>query len=244
MSNQLPEFNLPQSGDSPIETNNQTAPQVNANPEVDATNDGKGGEQEVKIDPNAQAIYNIYRDEGFINSEDEFGGTFEALRDTLIKESRTREDAILTSLVGSTADFAQPLLEVILNKGADLNKEEFFNLVNSLQDPSYDKNNLNSEAFLTDYYSSNLGWSEEDIQDRIDKLKDTNRLDAEATSLFERYEATKKKAVDDTVQSARDSRQNRNQQLADYNAGIQNAFRSNYVPDKARTLQKEFMTGA
>lgn len=231
--NNLPEFNLP--GDDSPETSNQT----NETPTTDSVEQST----EVQIDPNAKAIFDIYRDEGFITSE-EFGGTYDSLREVLLKETQQLEDNVFKAIVESPPDFARPLVEMVLTKGNTLTKEELLEFASSLQEPSYSEDNLPSEQFLSNYYKTELGWDDDDINSRLEDLKDKEKLEDEAKRLFKKQNQETTTRQQAKLEEIRQQREQQKAQAQQFITNFTSTITENYQKPKAQKLYNEFTTGA
>jgi hypothetical protein len=224
--NNLPEFNLP--GDDSPKVEDQTPAKE---------------ETKIEADPNAQAIFNIYRDEGFIKTE-EFDGTYDGLRQALLQETQTLEDNVFNAIVESPPEFAKPVVDLVLSKGQDLTKEELFEFVDTLRQVDITEDNLQPEQFLTKYYKENMGWDDEDINDRLETLKDKEKLEAEAKMLFKRQNETTLANNQAKLEEARQQRETVKQQQKEFITDLSSSLSSSYQRPKAQKLYNEFMTGS
>lgn len=228
--NNLPDFDLP--GDD--------SPQTNDTPQEQ---DQTGVEEQQVADPNAQAIFDIYRDEGFITTE-EFDGTFEGLKKTLVEETRNLEDAVFQSVVGAAPDFAKPLVELVLAKGNDLSQDELLEVFNAVQQPEFTEDNLPSEQFLQKYYTEELGWEADEVEDRIERLKDSEKLEKEAKNLFKKWSSGRQQMVQDKLEQTRAEKEQARIQQEQFTNSLNSILQESYQRPKAQKLYNEFYSGS
>lgn len=230
--NNLPDFDLP--GDD--------SPESNVQPPV--TEEVIEETPTIEVDPNAKAIFDIYRDEGFLTvDEKEFDGTYEGLRNALVKESQQLENTVFNAIVKSPPDFAQPIVELVLTKGQDLTKEELLEFVNTLQDSPYSEDNLPAEDFLKNYYKKELDWDDEDIEDRIENLKDKEALDTEAKKLFKKWDTARNSQSQQKLEEARQAKEQAKIQGEQFINNLSSTLLESYQKPKAQQLYNEFSTG-
>jgi hypothetical protein len=189
--------------------------------EVDSPEETPEQEEEIlEGDPNAIAVYQLYKDKGLLTVEDPFDGKFETLETLLEKQRATEQENLFSQLVGMAPQWASPLVEVLLNEGENLDKEAFQKLFDIAQPVEYDQESLkeevNAEKFLKDYYMNVLGDEEEDAEDKIDLLRDKNKLSREAQNIFKVDYGNRQKTIDKAVEDSRENKIIREQQVQQY----------------------------
>ena len=141
----------------------------------------------VDTDDNAVAAFNYYKDNNFLTIDHEFDGTFDSLKEALDKQAQVS----LVSAIQNFPPFLQPIIEYATLKD-DVTPEEVANFLMQYQPPSFTEQDLQNDNDLAENYLTNSlkaeGLDDEEIEDRIDYLKDRNQLAKESIRQFRQQE--------------------------------------------------------
>ena len=165
----------------------------------------------IDTDDNAVAAFNYYKDNNFLTIDHEFDGTFDSLKEALDKQAQV-------SLVGAIQNFPpflQPIIEYATLKD-DVTPEEVANFLMQYQPPSFTEQDLQSDTDLAENYLTNSlkaeGLDDEEIEDRIDYLKDRNQLAKESIRQFRKDEQVRQQEMDGQLEQIRQQEQVEQQQ--------------------------------
>lgn len=198
-------------------------------------------------DDNAIAAYQYYVDNGLLAGEYEFDGTFDSLMTGLSKQLETYQEQVYNNLINSSPEFARPLIELSLLKGENFTLDEMMEVLNVVKPSEYTMDSLKEEdiavSYLTELYKSE-GYSEDEIEDKIDFLKDRDLLAKEATSIFKKESKYKgdfvKSKVDSVKQEIADEEQRQQRLVQDFANEIKGA---KWSAGKQKQVFDEFTTG-
>jgi hypothetical protein len=211
--------------------------------ETDSTEKDYGDD----ADDNAIAAYQYYVDNGLLTDEYEFDGTFDSLMTGLSKQLETYQHQVYDNLINSSPEFARPLIELSLLKGENFTMDEMMEVLNAVKPSEYTMDSLKEEgvavSYLTELYKSE-GYSDDEIEDKIDFLKDRDLLAKEATSIFKKESKYKgdfvKSKVDSVKQEIADEEQRQQRLVQDFANEIKGA---KWSASKQKQVFDEFTTG-
>jgi hypothetical protein len=197
----------------------------------------------VDTDDNAVAAFNYYKDNNFITIDHEFDGTFDSLKEALDKQAQV-------SLVGAIQNFPsflQPIIEYATLKD-DITPEEVANFLMQYQPPSFTEQDLQNDNDLAENYLTNSlkaeGLDDEEIEDRIDYLKDRNQLAKESIRQFRKDEQTRQQEMNSQLEQVRQQEQI---ELQQQEAFVQNFGQvlndTNWRNDHKQVIAHEFTSG-
>jgi len=197
----------------------------------------------VDTDDNAVAAFNYYKDNNFITIDHEFDGTFDSLKEALDKQAQV-------SLVGAIQNFPsflQPIIEYATLKD-DITPEEVANFLMQYQPPSFTEQDLQNDNDLAENYLTNSlkaeGLDDEEIEDRIDYLKDRNQLAKESIRQFRKDEQVREQEMNSQLEYVRQQEQVEQQQQE---AFVQNFGQvlndTNWRNDHKQVIAHEFTSG-
>lgn len=157
-------------------------------------------------DDNAIAAYQYYVDNGLLADEYEFDGTFDSLMTGLSRQLETYQQQVYENLINSSPEFARPLIELSLLKGENFTMDEMMEVLNTVKPSEYTMDSLREESvatsYLTELYKAE-GFSDDEIEDKIDFLKDRDLLAKEATSSFKKESKYKGDFIKSKVESVK-----------------------------------------
>ena len=197
----------------------------------------------VDTDDNAVAAFNYYKDNNFITIDHEFDGTFDSLKEALDKQAQVS----LVSAIQNFPPFLQPIIEYATLKD-DVTPEEVANFLMQYQPPSFTEQDLQNDNDLAENYLTNSlkaeGLDDEEIEDRIDYLKDRNQLAKESIRQFKKDEQTRQQEMNSQLEQVRQQEQI---ELQQQEAFVQNFGQvlndTNWRNDHKQVIAHEFTSG-
>jgi hypothetical protein len=197
----------------------------------------------VDTDENAVAAFNYYKDNNFITIDHEFDGTFDSLKEALDKQAQV-------SLVGAIQNFPpflQPIIEYATLKD-DVTPEEVANFLMQYQPPSFTEQDLQNDNDLAENYLTNSlkaeGLDDEEIEDRIDYLKDRNQLAKESIRQFRKDEQVRQQEMNSQLEQIRQQEQVEQQQQEVFVQNFGQVLNStNWRDDHKQVIAHEFTSG-
>jgi hypothetical protein len=197
----------------------------------------------VDTDDNAVAAFNYYKDNNFITIDHEFDGTFDSLKEALDKQAQV-------SLVGAIQNFPsflQPIIEYATLKD-DITPEEVANFLMQYQPPSFTEQDLQNDNDLAENYLTNSlkaeGLDDEEIEDRIDYLKDRNQLAKESIRQFRKDEQTRQQEMNSQLEQVRQQEQIELQQQEVFVQNFGQVLNdTNWRNDHKQVIAHEFTSG-
>jgi hypothetical protein len=244
----LPEldFDFEEQDDTkPVITNNQDESEEEEQIEDDNLEDDSEDESlnNVDSDENAVAAYNYYKDNNFITIDHEFDGTFDSLKEALDKQAQVS----LVSAIQNFPSFLQPIIEYATLKD-DVTPEEVANFLMQYQPPSFTEQDLQNDNDLAENYLVNSlkaeGLEDDEIEDRIDYLKDRNQLTKESIRQFKKDEQVRQQEMNSQLEQIRQQEQI---ELQQEEAFIQNFGQvlndTNWRNDHKQVIAHEFTSG-
>ena len=197
----------------------------------------------VDTDDNAVAAFNYYKDNNFITIDHEFDGTFDSLKEALDKQAQV-------SLVGAIQNFPpflQPIIEYATLKD-DITPEEVANFLMQYQPPSFTEQDLQNDNDLAENYLTNSlkaeGLDDEEIEDRIDYLKDRNQLAKESIRQFRKDEQTRQQEMNSQLEYVRQQEQVEQQQQEVFVQNFGQVLNdTNWRNDHKQVIAHEFTSG-
>ena len=242
----IPDFDL-SALEAPIEEEEtvKTVDTIEDEPEVvegEIENEEEPGEEEesVEIDPNVQAIYDIYREEGILDEIKDFDGTYDGLKDALLERSFKADEEIFEGIVGAVAPDNQPVVELLLSK-PDLSIDELSEFVENLKKPSEE---IDGEQFLVNLYINKFGFDKEEAEDRIDNLKDKNKYEGELERRKKEIADSKKEQTQAQLQAVQEERKAARKATKEYVDTLSSTIMSSYSKPRARELIGNFRSGS
>jgi hypothetical protein len=211
-----------------------------ANPDDDSEDELSDN---VDTDDNAVAAFNYYKDNNFITIDHEFDGTFDSLKEALDKQAQV-------SLVGAIQNFPsflQPIIEYATLKD-DITPEEVANFLMQYQPPSFTEQDLQNDNDLAENYLTNSlkaeGLDDEEIEDRIDYLKDRNQLAKESIRQFRKDEQTRQQEMNSQLEQVRQQEQIEQQQQEVFVQNFGQVLNdTNWRNDHKQVIAHEFTSG-
>lgn len=197
----------------------------------------------VDTDDNAVAAFNYYRDNNFITIDHEFDGTFDSLKEALDKQAQV-------SLVGAIQNFPsflQPIIEYATLKD-DVTPEEVASFLMQYQPPSFTEQDLQNDSDLAENYLTNSlkaeGLEDDEVEDRIDYLKDRNQLAKESIRQFRKDEQYRQQEMEGQLEQVRQQEQVdlQQQEMFVQNFG-QVLNTTNWRDDHKQVIAHEFTSG-
>jgi hypothetical protein len=244
----LPELDFDfeeQDDTTPIVTNNQDDSEEEEEIEDDNLEDDSEDElsDNVDTDDNAVAAFNYYKDNNFLTIDHEFDGTFDSLKEALDKQAQV-------SLVGAIQNFPsflQPIIEYATLKD-DITPEEVANFLMQYQPPSFTEDDLRNDTDLAENYLSNSlkqeGLDTDEIEDRIDYLKDRNQLAKEAVRQFKKDETNRESEMNYQLEQVRQQEQVEQQQQEVFVQNFGQVLNdTNWRTDHKQVIAHEFTSG-
>ena len=197
----------------------------------------------VDTDDNAVAAFNYYKDNNFLTIDHEFDGTFDSLKEALDKQAQV-------SLVGAIQNFPpflQPIIEYATLKD-DVTPEEVANFLMQYQPPSFTEQDLQNDNDLAENYLTNSlkaeGLDDEEIEDRIDYLKDRNQLAKESIRQFRKDEQVRQQEMDGQLEYIRQQEQVEQQQQEVFVQNFGQVLNNtNWRDDHKQVIAHEFTSG-
>jgi hypothetical protein len=211
-----------------------------ANPDDDSEDELSDN---VDTDDNAVAAFNYYKDNNFLTIDHEFDGTFDSLKEALDKQAQV-------SLVGAIQNFPsflQPIIEYATLKD-DITPEEVANFLMQYQPPSFTEQDLQNDNDLAENYLTNSlkaeGLDDEEIEDRIDYLKDRNQLAKESIRQFRKDEQTRQQEMNSQLEQVRQQEQIEQQQQEVFVQNFGQVLNdTNWRTDHKQVIAHEFTSG-
>ena len=197
----------------------------------------------VDTDENAVAAFNYYKDNNFITIDHEFDGTFDSLKEALDKQAQVS----LVSAIQNFPPFLQPIIEYATLKD-DVTPEEVANFLMQYQPPSFTEQDLQSDNDLAENYLTNSlkaeGLDDEEIEDRIDYLKDRNQLAKESIRQFRKDEQVRQQEMNSQLEYIRQQEQIEQQQQEVFVQNFGQVLNStNWRDDHKQVIAHEFTSG-
>ena len=197
----------------------------------------------VDTDDNAVAAFNYYKDNNFLTIDHEFDGTFDSLKEALDKQAQVS----LVSAIQNFPPFLQPIIEYATLKD-DVTPEEVANFLMQYQPPSFTEQDLQSDNDLAENYLTNSlkaeGLDDEEIEDRIDYLKDRNQLAKESIRQFRKDEQVRQQEMDGQLEQIRQQEQVEQQQQEVFVQNFGQVLNNtNWRDDHKQVIAHEFTSG-
>ena len=197
----------------------------------------------VDTDDNAVAAFNYYKDNNFITIDHEFDGTFDSLKEALDKQAQVS----LVSAIQNFPPFLQPIIEYATLKD-DVTPEEVANFLMQYQPPSFTEQDLQNDNDLAENYLTNSlkaeGLDDEEIEDRIDYLKDRNQLAKESIRQFRKDEQVRQQEMDSQLEYIRQQEQVEQQQQEVFVQNFGQVLNNtNWRDDHKQVIAHEFTSG-
>lgn len=197
----------------------------------------------VDTDENAVAAFNYYKDNNFITIDHEFDGTFDSLKEALDKQAQVS----LVSAIQNFPPFLQPIIEYATLKD-DVTPEEVANFLMQYQPPSFTEQDLQNDNDLAENYLTNSlkaeGLDDEEIEDRIDYLKDRNQLAKESIRQFRKDEQVRQQEMNSQLEYIRQQEQIEQQQQEVFVQNFGQVLNStNWRDDHKQVIAHEFTSG-
>jgi hypothetical protein len=211
-----------------------------ANPDDDSEDELSDN---VDTDDNAVAAFNYYKDNNFLTIDHEFDGTFDSLKEALDKQAQV-------SLVGAIQNFPsflQPIIEYATLKD-DITPEEVANFLMQYQPPSFTEQDLQNDNDLAENYLTNSlkaeGLEDDEIEDRIDYLKDRNQLAKESIRQFRKDEQVREQEMNSQLEYVRQQEQVEQQQQEVFVQNFGQVLNdTNWRTDHKQVIAHEFTSG-
>ena len=211
-----------------------------ANPDDDSEDELSDN---VDTDDNAVAAFNYYKDNNFLTIDHEFDGTFDSLKEALDKQAQV-------SLVGAIQNFPsflQPIIEYATLKD-DITPEEVANFLMQYQPPSFTEQDLQNDNDLAENYLTNSlkaeGLEDDEIEDRIDYLKDRNQLAKESIRQFRKDEQVREQEMNSQLEYVRQQEQIEQQQQEVFVQNFGQVLNdTNWRTDHKQVIAHEFTSG-
>ena len=197
----------------------------------------------VDTDDNAVAAYNYYKDNNFITIDHEFDGTFDSLKEALDKQAQVS----LVSAIQNFPSFLQPIIEYATLKD-DVTPEEVANFLMQYQPPSFSEQDLQNDNDLAESYLINAlkaeGLEDDEIEDRIDYLKDRNQLTKESVRQFKKDEQVRQQEMNSQLEQIRQQEELEQQQQEVFVQNFGQVLNStNWRNDHKQLIAHEFTSG-
>lgn len=197
----------------------------------------------VDTDDNAVAAFNYYKDNNFLTIDHEFDGTFDSLKEALDKQAQVS----LVSAIQNFPPFLQPIIEYATLKD-DVTPEEVANFLMQYQPPSFTEQDLQSDNDLAENYLTNSlkaeGLDDEEIEDRIDYLKDRNQLAKESIRQFRKDEQVRQQEMNGQLEQVRQQEQVEQQQQEVFVQNFGQVLNNtNWRDDHKQVIAHEFTSG-
>jgi hypothetical protein len=197
----------------------------------------------VDTDDNAVAAFNYYKDNNFLTIDHEFDGTFDSLKEALDKQAQVS----LVSAIQNFPPFLQPIIEYATLKD-DVTPEEVANFLMQYQPPSFTEQDLQNDNDLAENYLTNSlkaeGLDYEEIEDRIDYLKDRNQLAKESIRQFRKDEQVRQQEMNGQLEQVRQQEQVEQQQQEVFVQNFGQVLNNtNWRDDHKQVIAHEFTSG-
>ena len=197
----------------------------------------------VDTDDNAVAAYNYYKDNNFITIDHNFDGTFDSLKEALDKQAQVS----LVSAIQNFPSFLQPIIEYATLKD-DVTPEEVANFLMQYQPPSFSEQDLQNDNDLAESYLVNAlkaeGLEDDEIEDRIDYLKDRNQLTKESVRQFKKDEQVRQQEMNSQLEQIRQQEELEQQQQEVFVQNFGQVLNStNWRNDHKQLIAHEFTSG-
>ena len=197
----------------------------------------------VDTDDNAVAAFNYYKDNNFLTIDHEFDGTFDSLKEALDKQAQVS----LVSAIQNFPPFLQPIIEYATLKD-DVTPEEVANFLMQYQPPSFTEQDLQNDNDLAENYLTNSlkaeGLDNEEIEDRIDYLKDRNQLAKESIRQFRKDEQVREQEMNSQLEQVRQQEQVEQQQQEVFVQNFGQVLNNtNWRDDHKQVIAHEFTSG-
>lgn len=197
----------------------------------------------VDTDDNAVAAFNYYKDNNFLTIDHEFDGTFDSLKEALDKQAQVS----LVSAIQNFPPFLQPIIEYATLKD-DVTPEEVANFLMQYQPPSFTEQDLQNDNDLAENYLTNSlkaeGLDDEEIEDRIDYLKDRNQLAKESIRQFRKDEQVRQQEMNGQLEQVRQQEQVEQQQQEVFVQNFGQVLNNtNWRDDHKQVIAHEFTSG-
>lgn len=212
----------------------------------------KSTEEEPSEEPNFLPNFNYQKDNGF----------FELLGEEL-KEPETaeeyfelveqRNEKLHDSMIQDIADgfieqfpeYLRPLMEAA--KHNPVTEEEFIQLHQAAKPSEITEESLKNEEvaskYLTEQYS-NLGHSQEEIEDLIDKAKDSKELTTRAVKLLQVENQYKKNFVKSYVDGSEQMKKQQELEQEQYEQNVVSSIKGlGWRADQTKLIEEEFTSG-
>jgi hypothetical protein len=211
-----------------------------ANPDDDSEDELSDN---VDTDDNAVAAFNYYKDNNFITIDHEFDGTFDSLKEALDKQAQVS----LVSAIQNFPSFLQPIIEYATLKD-DITPEEVANFLMQYQPPSFTEQDLQNDNDLAENYLTNSlkaeGLEDDEIEDRIDYLKDRNQLAKESIRQFRKDEQVRQQEMNSQLEQVRQQEQVEQQQQEVFVQNFGQVLNdTNWRNDHKQVIAHEFTSG-
>ena len=197
----------------------------------------------VDTDDNAVAAFNYYKDNNFLTIDHEFDGTFDSLKEALDKQAQVS----LVSAIQNFPPFLQPIIEYATLKD-NVTPEEVANFLMQYQPPSFTEQDLQNDNDLAENYLTNSlkaeGLDDEEIEDRIDYLKDRNQLAKESIRQFRKDEQVRQQEMNGQLEQVRQQEQVEQQQQEVFVQNFGQVLNNtNWRDDHKQVIAHEFTSG-
>ena len=197
----------------------------------------------VDTDDNAVAAFNYYKDNNFLTIDHEFDGTFDSLKEALDKQAQVS----LVSAIQNFPSFLQPIIEYATLKD-DITPEEVANFLMQYQPPSFTEQDLQNDNDLAENYLTNSlkaeGLEDDEIEDRIDYLKDRNQLAKESIRQFRKDEQVREQEMNSQLEQVRQQEQVEQQQQEVFVQNFGQVLNdTNWRTDHKQVIAHEFTSG-
>jgi len=211
-----------------------------ANPDDDSEDELSDN---VDTDDNAVAAFNYYKDNNFLTIDHEFDGTFDSLKEALDKQAQVS----LVSAIQNFPSFLQPIIEYATLKD-DITPEEVANFLMQYQPPSFTEQDLQNDNDLAENYLTNSlkaeGLEDDEIEDRIDYLKDRNQLAKESIRQFRKDEQVRQQEMNSQLEQVRQQEQVEQQQQEVFVQNFGQVLNdTNWRTDHKQVIAHEFTSG-
>jgi len=211
-----------------------------ANPDDDSEDELSDN---VDTDDNAVAAFNYYKDNNFLTIDHEFDGTFDSLKEALDKQAQVS----LVNAIQNFPSFLQPIIEYATLKD-DITPEEVANFLMQYQPPSFTEQDLQNDNDLAENYLTNSlkaeGLEDDEIEDRIDYLKDRNQLAKESIRQFKKDEQVRQQEMNSQLEQVRQQEQVEQQQQEVFVQNFGQVLNdTNWRTDHKQVIAHEFTSG-
>ena len=153
----------------------------------------------------------------------------------------------LVSAIQNFPPFLQPIIEYATLKD-DVTPEEVANFLMQYQPPSFTEQDLQNDNDLAENYLTNSlkaeGLDDEEIEDRIDYLKDRNQLAKESIRQFRKDEQVRQQEMNSQLEYIRQQEQVEQQQQEVFVQNFGQVLNStNWRDDHKQVIAHEFTSG-